>query len=244
MSQGDEPKQAARDAAGWVEATGRTVAEATGMALELLGLQVLEDIEVEVLEEPQRGLLGLGAREARVRARSRVAKGKGLLELVEDVARILGLHGAQVAVSDADESYVKVNVTGPNLGVLIGRRGETLDAFQYLFNLAAARIPGESKRVIFDAGGYRDRRRLTLERLAGRVAENVRRTSREMVLEPMTPQERKVIHMFLAGVEGVRSESTGEEPFRRIVVYPAGTKPAGGSETGPEGSGEPADDDE
>lgn len=216
----DEPRTAGQDS-GWIEATGKTVADATSAGVKLVGAESAEDVIVEVLDEPQRGLLGLGGREARVRVRIKADKAQGVTKLVEDALGVLGLDGAQVSASRDDDGYLHVGVSGPNLGVLIGRRGETLDALQYLLNLATARMPGPAQRVILDVGGYRERRRLTLERLAERVADSVRRSGREMVLEPMTPQERKVIHVFLAGQEGVRSESRGEDPFRRIVVCPA-----------------------
>ncbi|MCL6581952.1 MAG: hypothetical protein K6U08_10175 [Firmicutes bacterium] len=86
------------------------------------------------------------------------------------------------------------------------------------------RLPGPPERVILDAGGYRERRRVTLERLARRIAQTVRRTGREVALEPMTPQERKVVHLAIAGETGVRSESRGQEPFRYVVVCPDGER--------------------
>ncbi len=216
----DEPRVSGQDS-GWVEATGKTVAEATSAGAKLVGAESAEDVVVEVLDEPQRGLLGLGGREARVRVRLRADKAQEITKLVEEALGVLGLVGAQVSASLDNDGYLHVGIAGPSLGVLIGRRGETLDALQYLLNLAAARMPGPPQRVVLDVGGYRERRRLTLERLASRVADSVRRSGREMVLEPMTPQERKVIHVFLAGQEGVRSESRGEDPFRRIVVCPS-----------------------
>jgi len=204
--------------AGWVEATGRTVAEAAASGAALAGAASVDDVEVEVLEQPQRGLLGLGGRDARVRVRLKVDKTARIVGLVQEIVRVLGLAEASVSGELDEEGYLRVKVDGGELGVLIGRRGETLDALQYLLNLASARLPGPTRRVILDVGGYRERRRLTLERLADRVVETVRRTGREVVLEPMTPQERKVIHLFVARQEGVTSESRGEEPFRRVVI--------------------------
>lgn len=220
--------QGEREDSGWIEATGKTVDEATRVALERLGLDSPDQAVVEVLVEPQRGLLGLGGREAKVRAQVRVDKAKVVLKLVQDILGILGLSAARASATRDGDGYIRVSLEGSNLGALIGRRGETLDALQYLLNLAASRQPGPAERVILDAGGYRERRRVTLERLAGRIADEVRRSGREMALEPMTPQERKVIHVFLEGVAGVRSESRGEEPFRRIFVCPGET--AGASE--------------
>ncbi len=229
---------------GWVEATGKTVAEATRAALDLLG--VAEDnAEIEVVEEAQRGILGLGSRGARVRARPKTDKSEALLALVRDIVRVLGLTGVGVTARRDDEGYIRVDVTGPNLGVIIGRRGETLDALQYLLNLAAARLPGKADRVVLDAGGYRERRRRTLESLAERIAERVRRTGEEVALEPMTPQERKVVHMAVSAMVGVRSESRGEDPLRRVVICPAEGGEADEGVRGENGEdGEAGDDDE
>lgn len=237
----DEPEDDIAQA-GWVEATGKTVAEATAAASAMAGASSADEVEVEVLEEPQRGLLGIGGREARVRVRLKADKSRVVVKLVEDALRVLGLGEAEVDATLADDGYLRVGVTGPNLGVLIGRRGETLDALQYLLNLAAARLPGASQRVILDVGGYRERRRVTLEHLAERVIETVRRTGREMALEPMTPQERKVIHLFVAAQEGVQSESRGEEPFRRIVISTTGAGSSAGPSSPASGGVEPWDD--
>lgn len=209
----------------WVESTGRTVAEAVANGLELLGVQTPEDAEVEVLSQPQRGIWGLGGRGARVRMRLRADRVSTILRLVREILRAVGLGTtAEATAVRSPDGYIRVEVSGPSLGGLIGHRGETLDALQYLLNLVASRLPGPPERVILDAGGYRERRRVTLERLAWRIAQTVRRTGREVALEPMTPQERKVVHLAIAGETGVRSESRGQEPFRYVVVCPDGER--------------------
>jgi len=211
----------ARPAPEWTETVGRTVDEAIREGLGRLGLSSVEQAEVEVIDEPQRGLLGvLGGREARVRLRPRSDKAREIEHLVRDILQTLQLAGTSVEVVRGEGGYIHVDVRGPGLGRLIGRRGETLDALQYLLNLASARIPGPAERVIFDADGYRERRRAALERLVSRVAGRVRRTNREVVLEPMTPQERKVVHLAVGREEGITSESCGEEPYRRVVIRP------------------------
>jgi len=205
----------------WLEVAGRTVPEAVEAGLERLGLASPDQAEIEVLDEPQRGLLGvLGGRGARVRLRPRNDRVEAVTRLVRDIVAALGLAGTEVAVSRDDDGYIRVTLKGSGLGVLIGRRGETLDALQYLLNLASARVPGPPARVILDAGDYRERRRRTLEKLVERISDRVRRTGREVVLEPMSPQERKMVHLAVAAQEGVRSESRGEEPLRRVVVCP------------------------
>lgn len=205
----------------WIEVSGRSVAEATAEGLKRLGLGSAEEAEVEVLDEAQRGLLGvLGGREARVRLRRRFDRLEALRALAGRIVACLELEGAEVSVGQEADGYARVTINGPGLGILIGRRGETLDSLQYLLNLASTRMPGDPQRVIFDVDGYRDRRRQTLERLAERVAERVRRTGQEVVLEPMTPQERKVIHLAISGEPDLVSESRGEEPLRRVAIRP------------------------
>jgi spoIIIJ-associated protein len=209
------------EASGWVEVTAKTVSEATEAGLERLGLSSADEAVIEVVDEPQRGLLGvIGARGARIRLRPRKDRAEALETLVHDILGALGLARTEMRISREGDGYIRISLEGEGLGVLIGRRGETLDALQYLLNLASARMPLPVERVILDAGGYRERRRQTLERLAERIAERVRRTGEEVVLEPMTPQERKVVHLAITGEPGVRSESRGQEPFRRVVVCP------------------------
>ena len=209
------------DVCGWVEVTARTVSEATKLGLDRLGLKSAEEAVVEIIKSPQRGLLGvIGSREARVRLRPKADRAEALLTLVRDILKALGLAQAEVKFSREGDGYIRIGLEGEGLGVIIGHRGETLDALQYLLNLASTRMPEQVERVILDAGGYRERRRQTLERLAKRITDRVRRTGEEVVLEPMTPQERKMVHLAVSREQGVRSESRGEEPFRRVVVVP------------------------
>jgi spoIIIJ-associated protein len=224
VSQGGPPNS------GWTEVSGRTVEEAIEAGLEALGLSSPDQADIEVLDEPQRGLLGIGSREAKVRVRPRVDKARAALRLVQDVLDSLDLSAAS-AVSRDDAGRIHIDLDGPNLGILIGRRGETLDALQYLINLAVSRLPGGVERVVLDAGGYRERRRQSLLRLVERVTETVRRTGQEVVLEPMTPSERKIVHLAAAAVPGVRSESRGEDPLRRVVIYPEGESERDGGDT-------------
>ncbi len=113
---------------------------------------------------------------------------------------------------------VEISVSGANAGVLIGRRGETLDALQYLTSIAANRADGDYVRVTLDIAGYRDRRRKALEELGTRVGTKVLRTGRNCALEPMNPFERSIIHSAVAKIDGVSSHSVGEEPYRRVII--------------------------
>jgi len=220
-----------------VEATGETVGEAKWKALRDLqrlapGLD-RESVRYQVVEEGERGLLGVGYTPARV-----VATGLGPDEAParasgprpdesELAARVRGLveatvdaigAGAEVDVEEtADELLVRC--TGGDLGILIGKHGQTIDALQYVANAATHRL-GTGKSVTIDAAGYRERRRATLESIALRAADRARHGER-VSLDPMTAAERKVVHERLKEVEGVETASEGAEPNRYVVVLPA-----------------------
>jgi spoIIIJ-associated protein len=136
---------------------------------------------------------------------------------VQDVVSKMGI--LTDVIIDENREFTKMTLTGKNMGILIGRRGETLDALQYLVNLVANKnIRYDRKKIIIDAEGYRERREETLVRLAHRLAERVRRTGIKLVLEPMNPQERRIIHTTLQDDIYVQTYSEGEDPFRRIVI--------------------------
>lgn len=215
-----------------VEKTGRTVEEAVQEALEALGL-TRDKVEVEVLEEPARGILGLvGQRPARVRVTARadmVDVAEKAREFLKELLAHMGFAGVSVNAREVD-GVLRLEVEGKGLGGLIGRRGATLDALQYLVNLVAGRYArvasrgtGDQEdrlRIIVDAEGYREKRARSLERLALAVAERVRRGGRKATLEPMNPMERRIVHLAIQGCEGVTSFSEGEEPYRRVVIAP------------------------
>ena len=198
-----------------VEAVGKTVEEAIEMGLQQLGAP-REEVEIEVLEVGSRGFLGLGAKQARVRLLWRQDVARVATEFLAEVFRLLGVN-ARTEVSEKD-GYVYIGCRGRGLGVLIGRRGETLDALQYLVNLVVGRRVGRRARIILDVENYRRRREDTLIRLARRLSEKVKRTGGRIVLEPMNPHERRIIHMALQGDDQVYTFSEGEEPFRKVVI--------------------------
>lgn len=135
---------------------------------------------------------------------------------LENVCRLLGVDG-EVSAAEVDGA-TRLRVEGPDMGLLIGRRGQTLDALQYLTGLVANRGAKTPARFVVDVEGYRERREATLRRLARQTAERVKARGHRAVLEPMTPQERRVIHLALAGDPEVFTYSEGEEPYRRVVV--------------------------
>ncbi|MCG0277066.1 MAG: protein jag [Thermanaeromonas sp.] len=199
-----------------VEMTGRTVEEAIEAALRALGAR-RDEVEIEVLEEGSKGFLGLlGSRQARVRVSLLENPERAIKGFLEKVLSAMALEaGVEVR---RREDYFLVSFYGRDLGLLIGRRGETLNALQYLTNLAVSRMIGERVRIVLDAEGYRKRREQALVRLARRLSERVKRTGNKVVLEPMTPQERRIIHTALQNDSQVVTYSEGEEPNRKVVI--------------------------
>jgi spoIIIJ-associated protein len=218
-----------------VEATGETVGEAKWAAVrELERLRPGLDrtaVRFQVVAEGERGLLGVGYAPARViaavdddaAADASEATGPAANRVREVLGRIAeGLElGAAISVRDEEDAVV-ATLTGPDLGRAIGRHGQTIDALQYLVNAIVLRdeLP-ERKPVVVDAAGYRARRQAALDALASRTAERVRRTGREVELEPMTAVERKIVHLRLKDVADVETRSEGTEPNRYVVVSPA-----------------------
>ena len=218
-----------------VETTGETVGEAKWAALRELELRHpgvdRSAVQFEVVTEGERGLLGVGYAPARVLARvSEDALAAASLDesglagearlLVGRVAAALGVD-ARVDVHEDDDT-ITVTCSGADVALLIGRHGQTIDAVQYLLNAISHRAYGdERKEVVVDAAGYRERRRVTLEGLAERTAQQVRSSGERVELEPMTAVERKVVHLKLKELEGVQTASEGTEPNRYVVVSPA-----------------------
>ncbi|WP_054025771.1 RNA-binding cell elongation regulator Jag/EloR [Bacillus sp. FJAT-28004] len=198
-------------------ASGKTVEDAVRNGL--LQLQVTEDrVKQVVLEQPTKGFFGLfGAKEAKVE-----------LELIPDpmleaenfLREVAGTMGLQVNIDRKQtREGINIAVTGSgDLGMLIGRRGQTLDALQYLVNIVANRYSDSHLRIVLDAEDFRERRRKTLADLSDRLAGRVIRTRKEVVLEPMSPHERKVIHSQLQNHPKVKTFSKGDEPNRRVVI--------------------------
>jgi spoIIIJ-associated protein len=223
-----------------VEATGETVGEAKWHALRELeqlapGLDKAA-VRFEVVSEGERGLLGVGYAPARVIASvdadeaaapplaPELVGGEGdlaasLRELLAEIIEAAGVH-CRIEIREDDEA-VTASLVGGDLGLLIGRHGQTIDAIQYLANVIAWREQGDGRKdVVIDAAGYRERRRETLEALALRSAERAKSSGDPVDLEPMSSIERRIVHLRLKEVEGVGTRSEGEEPYRYVVVVP------------------------
>jgi spoIIIJ-associated protein len=212
-----------------VEATGETVGEAKWAALRQLEQLVpgldRENVEFQVVAEGERGLLGVGYTPAHVvasaaRPASAAAESAATDTAREFVDRIATAIGASVTSSAAErEGTVTVICSGPDLGLLIGKHGQTIDAIQYLAN-AVARAAGEEHEIVVDAAGYRARRAASLEAVAQRSARRAAATGRPVDLDPMTPVERKIVHEALKDDPEVETASEGSEPNRYVVVLP------------------------
>lgn len=197
------------------EFTGRTPAEAVAAGLRALGLRE-EDARVEVLDEGARGFLGLGARDARVTITAAPSPAEVAGAWLREVLDAAGIR-AEVRVR-VEEGVVLAEVAGAELGALIGSRGRTLDALQYLLNIAVGKRARGHQHVVLDIAGYRKKREELLCRIARNAAEQVRRTGRRVVLEPMPPAERRLVHLALKEMRDLCTQSEGEEPYRRVVV--------------------------
>ena len=201
----------------FIETTGKTVEDALKTALS--ELKVEEDkVEMEVLDEGNKGFFNIiGMRPAKIRVtvkRDYINEAKTFLKSILDKIKVK----AEIEIKE-DKNGIKIYLTGQEMGILIGYRGETLDALQYLVSLVINKNHDtEYKRVVLDTENYRSKREETLKRLARRVAEKVKRTGRIIKLEPMNPYERRIIHSALQNDIYVNTYSEGQEPFRRVVV--------------------------
>lgn len=200
-----------------VEKLGKTVEEAIAAGLAQLGIGK-ERAQIEILEEPaKKGLFGLlGMTQARVRVSYEDSPGEVAVVFLKKVCQEMDVEAEFMVNQDGD--FWHVDISGPELGILIGRRGDTLEALQYLTNLAVGRQIAERVRIIVDVEGYRQRREETLVRLAKRLSEKVKRTGGRVVLEPMNPHERRIIHTALQDESRIATFSEGEEPNRRVVI--------------------------
>jgi spoIIIJ-associated protein len=212
-----------------VERSAPSVEEAIEAALDELGVSE-QEAEIEIVREPQRGLLGIGGQDAvvRVRVRDEEVTGTELEEQAELAEEFLdGLlerMGMDVAIEPhLVEGAMYVDIIGSEneeagMGLLIGKHGATLDALQELVRSAVQRRTASRCRVLVDVEDYRKRRRSQLADRARQIAQRVRRTGKQEALEPMNPYERKIVHDAASEVSGVESASEGEEPTRRVVI--------------------------
>lgn len=209
-------------------ATGATVDAAFEAALALLQAPADAEVKKEILEMPVKKTFGLfGGAPAKVRVYYEESPCTTALEYFKTILRHMGFADAQVTAEETEKG-MEINVECEEYGVLIGRRGETLDAIQYLTGLVANRAGSEYYRVSINAGNYREKRSRTLESLAIRTATQVQRTGKSVTLDAMNPYERRIIHTAVQKVRGTTSHSVGEENNRCVVIsLEEGFKPLG-----------------
>lgn len=199
------------------EFSAKTVDDAITEALIALGT-TSDQIEYEVVEKGSSGFLGFNSKPAVIKARKKFTLEDTVKSFLLDVFRAMDMQVEIMVTCDEESHTVEVELKGDEMGVLIGKRGQTLDSLQYLVNLAVNKKTDTYVKVKLDTEDYRKRRRDTLENLAKNIAYKVKRTKRPVSLEPMNPFERRVIHSALQNDKYVATHSEGEEPFRHVVV--------------------------
>ena len=201
----------------FIEVSAKTVNDAITEAL--VKLEVTSDqLEYEVVSEGSTGFLGFGSKPAVIKARKKFSVEDTVRDFLKRVFEAMDMEVEIISKYDEDSSMVEVEFKGSEMGVLIGKRGQTLDSLQYLTNLAINKQTDKYVKVKLDTEDYRKRRKDTLENLARNISYKVKRTKRPVALEPMNPFERRVIHSALQNDRFVSTHSEGEEPYRHVVV--------------------------
>lgn len=205
----------------YTEFKGKTVEEAVTAASIELGI-ISSELEYEVVDKGSTGFLGLGAKPAIIKAK-KAEKAKTIAdktnEYLEALFKAMDIETEINIDFDEENNNMNINLEGPEMGILIGKRGQTLDALQYLISLFVNKESESYVRVKLDTENYRARRKDTLENLAKNIAFKVKRSRRSVTLEPMNPYERRIIHSALQNDKYVATRSEGEEPYRKVVVY-------------------------
>ena len=198
----------------YIEISAKTVEDALTEASVKLGT-TSDKIEYEVIEKGNSGFLGIGSKKAVIRAFVKTSPEELVKEFLDSVFKAMDM---EVELDIKVEKMIDVELKGDDMGILIGKRGQTLDSLQYLTNLALNKHSDNYFKVKVDTEDYRNRRKETLENLAHNIAYKVKRTKRSVELEPMNPFERRVIHSALQNDKYVTTHSEGEEPYRHVVV--------------------------
>lgn len=205
---------------------GSTLEEAKAAAAKELGVPV-EQIDFEVLQQPQKKTLGLfGGADAKVLGIVKLTPAEVAEQYLQEVLKAMDLTDVTVS-SQVDDSGCMLNMTGENLGFLIGRRGATLDALQYLVSLVGNRASDGYYRIMLNVGDYREKRAQSLAGLAKKYGRQVARTGKKISLEPMNPYERRIIHTVIHDIQGATSWSVGTEPNRHVIIGPSEDNPRG-----------------
>lgn len=199
-----------------IQKTGKTVDEAVSLALGELGI-TKDEAEIEVIEEGSRGFLGMfGAKDAVVKVKKKFDPERTAKNFLKEMFIAMGLIvNVETKLKDRQ---LEIKISGDDMGIIIGKRGQTLDAVQYLVNLVVNKGTAPYISVTLDTENYRERRKETLETLAFNLAKKVKHTGKNVVLEPMNPYERRIIHSALQNDRYVTTYSEGDEPYRNVVI--------------------------
>ena len=203
----------------FIEISAKTVEEAVTEACQQLSV-TSEKLEYEVVEEGKAGILGFGAKPAIIKARVKASLVDNVNVFLNEVFAAMNIEVVVSVEYDENEKNMNIDLAGEDMGMLIGKRGQTLDSLQYLVSLVVNKETEEYIRVKVDTENYRERRKATLENLAKNMAHKVKRIRRSVSLEPMNPYERRIIHAALQDDKYVTTHSEGDEPYRRIVISP------------------------
>lgn len=196
------------------EAKGKTVDEAIFNGLNELGLSI-DEVKIQILEEGSRGFFGIG-KNAKVLLTVNEGLQKKAESFLSGVLNHMGLNSQ--LVTREDDEHLQIEIISKTIGMLIGRRGETLDALQYLTSLVVNKDNAAYKKVMLDTEDYRKKREETLVKLAKRLAQKTKKMGTRTVLEPMNPYERRILHATLQSDPAIETYSEGEEPFRRVII--------------------------
>ena len=202
----------------YIEVSAKNIDDAITEACQQLGA-TSDQIEYEVIDKGSTGFLGIGSKNAVIKARKKEGSVEdNVKEFLNSVFAAMNMEVELIVKIDDAEKVIDVELKGDDMGVLIGKRGQSLDSLQYLTNLAINKKSEDYYKVKIDTEDYRKRRKETLENLAKNIAYKVKRTKRSVSLEPMNPFERRIIHSALQNDKYVTTHSEGEEPYRHVVV--------------------------
>lgn len=201
----------------FIEFSSKTVEDALTEASISLGIPSNE-LEYEVIEKGSTGFLGIGSKNAVIKVRKKFSVEENVKEFLNSVFKAMNMEVEIIVKVDEVDKLIDIELKGDDMGILIGKRGQTLDSLQYLTNLAVNKHSENYYKVKVDTEDYRKRRKETLENLAKNISYKVKRTKRAVELEPMNPFERRVIHSALQNDRFVTTHSEGEEPYRHVVV--------------------------
>lgn len=201
----------------FIEISAKNVDDAITQATVQLGI-TSDQLEYEVLDKGSTGFLGIGSKNAVIKARKKFSIDENVVEFLSSIFDAMKMEVEILVAVNEEEHIIEVELKGDDMGILIGKRGQTLDSLQYLTNLAINKHYDEYYKVKIDTEDYRKRRKETLENLAKNIAYKVKRTKRPVSLEPMNPFERRIIHSALQNDRYVTTHSEGDEPYRHVVV--------------------------